>query len=109
MTDLDSKLEQARERAVGYGNKRGLKDTADDMLKGVYATLYPQAPTECATVPAIDAWVRRQPKYLEAVEEKKNRYADWTTAELYMKILFSQLDKYRTDEVSNRTMDKHHR
>jgi hypothetical protein len=108
MTDLDRTLEQARANAVGYGNKRGLKDTADDYLKGVYAMLYPDAPSDLKTVPERDAWVRRQKEYLAAIDEKKKRYAEWTAAELYMKILFAELDKYRTDQSSARLMDKHH-
>ena len=108
MTDLDKKLEQARENAVGYGNKRGLKDTADDYLKGVYAQLYPDCPDKYKTVPERDAWVRRQPEYLEAIEEKKDRYAGWTAAELYMKILFSQIAKYQTDKATDRTMVSKH-
>ena len=108
MIDLDTKLEQARERAVGYGNKRGLKDTADDFLKGVYAQLYPDAPDHLKTVPERDAWVRRQTRYLEAVKEKANRYADWTAAELYIKILMAEVDKYRTDKATDRTMVSKH-
>ena len=108
MNDLDKKLEEARAAAVGYGDKRGLKDTADDMLKGVYAMLYPDAPPELKTVPERDAWVRRQSEYREAIEQKKNRYAGWTAAELYMKILFAQLDKYRSDKAMDRDMMKKH-
>ena len=40
MTTIDEKLEEARGRAENYGNLRGLKDTADDYLKGVYAQQY---------------------------------------------------------------------
>jgi len=108
MTDLDKKLEQARNNAVGYGNKRGLKDTADDYLKAVYAQLYLDAPSELKTVPERDAWCRRQPEHLEAIDEKKKRYSEWTASELYMKILFAEVDKYRTDASSARLMDKHH-
>ena len=108
MIDLDEKLEQARENAVGYGNKRGLKDTADDYLKGVYAKLYQDLPSHLTSVAQCDAWIKIQPEYLEAIEEKKNRYAGWTAAELYMKILFAQLDKYRTDASTDRAMVSKH-
>jgi len=108
MSTLDEKLELARENAVGYGNKRGLKDTADDYLKGVYASLYSYCPKTLKTVPEKDAWVRRQPQYLEAVDEKANRYAGWAAAELYMKILFAEVDKYRTDKATDRSMVSKH-
>lgn len=105
---LDEKLEQARLHAEGYGDKRGLKETADDYLKGVYAQLYGEIPIPDATVAEKDAWVRRQPEYKEAIVEKQNRYADWTAAELYVKILFAEVEKYRTDEATNRAMDRMH-
>ena len=59
MTDwLDDKLAEARAKAVNYGNKRGLKDTADDYLKTVYAQLYDDVPEDYKTNPERDAWVR---------------------------------------------------
>ncbi len=106
MDELDAKLEKARAGAKNYGNLRGLKDTADDYLKGVYAGLYHLAPD--GTVPDKEAWVRRQPSYTHAVKEKSNRYADWCAAEIYMKILFAEVDKYRTDQATNRNIDKVH-
>lgn len=106
MDDLDRKLEAARERAEEYGNLRGLKETAEDYVKGVYAMLYEDA--EGKHAPQRDAWVRRQPDYLRAVEEKANRYAQWTAAEIYMKLLFAQIDKYRTDSATNRQLDTRH-
>ena len=109
MTDLDRTLEQARNNAVGYGNKRGLKDTAEDYLKGVYAMLYPDAPSDLKTVPERDAWVRRQKDYTEAIDEKKKRYAEWTAAELYMKILFTEAEVWRTRCANDRLMDKAHK
>ena len=109
MIDIDKKLEQARDSRDNYGNKRGLKDTADDYLKGEYALLYQSIPEDCKTVPERDAWVRRHPDYKAAIEEKKNRYASWTAAELYMKILFAEVEKYRTDAATDRTMDRAHR
>jgi len=108
MTDLDKKLEQARENAVGYGEKRGLKDTADDYLKGIYAMLYQDLPSHLSSVAERDSWIRIQPEYIDAVEEKKNRYAGWTASEIYMRILFAEIDKYRTDKASDRTMVSKH-
>ena len=106
---LDEKLEQARKGAERYGQKRGLKDTADDYLKIVHAQLYEDVPSCLKTNPEKDAWVKRQPEYLEAVEEKKNRYAGWTAAEVYVKLLFAEADKYRSDKAMDRDMMKQHR
>ena len=106
MTDIDAMLEQARGNAVGYGNKRGLKETADDYLKGVYAMLYEDA--EGATVGDRDAWVKRQDDYKAAIDVKAERYGGWEAAQLHMKIVFAQLDKYRTDQSTARYMDKAH-
>ena len=105
MTDLDTKLEQARANAKNYGNLRGLKETADDYVKGVYASLYPKID---GSVAERDSWVKRQPEYLQAVDEKAKRYAEWTAAELYMKILFAEVEKYRTDRATERHMDRAH-
>ncbi|KKL95655.1 hypothetical protein LCGC14_1852480, partial [marine sediment metagenome] len=60
MTDIDEKLEEARGRAENYGNLRGLKDTADDYLKGVYAQQYQDLSDLMpgATVAAMDAAIR---------------------------------------------------
>lgn len=107
MTDLDAKLEQARERANGYGNLRGLKETADDYLKGIYAQVYEDAPD--GTVAEKDAWVRRQERYRLAVEEKGKRYAEWTAAEIFMKILFAEVEKYRSDLSYQKHIDEAHR
>ena len=104
--NLDEKLEQARSRAEHYGQLRGRKETADDYVKLVYAQLYDNSPE--GPVAERDAWVKRQNEYRLAIEEKANRYAEWTAAETYMKILFAELDKYRTDRATERTMDKHH-
>ena len=104
---LDEKLEQARSRAEHYGTLRGRKETADDHVKLVYAQLYDGAPE--GTVSDKDAWVKRQNEYRLAIEEKANRYAEWTAAEAYMKILFAEVDKYRTDKATARHMDEAHR
>jgi len=104
--DLDKKLEDARKRSVNYGRLRGLKDTADDYLKGVYALLYDDAPE--GTVAEKDAWIRRQPKYKDAIVDKQNRYAEWTAAEIHMKILFAELDLYRSNLAHGKDIDKAH-
>lgn len=104
---LDRKLEQARKAAEGYGQKRGLAAVADDYLKGKYAEILELAPE--GTVAERDAWVRRHMDYKEAIAVKRDAYADWETARLYMQILFAEAEKYRTDEATNRAMDRAHR
>jgi len=42
--------------------------------------------------------------YKEAVEEKKKAYAEWEAAKIYMNILLAAIEKYRTDQASERTM-----
>ena len=103
---LNEKLEEARKRSQNYGRLRGAKETADDYLKGVYATLYENAPE--GSVAERDSWVKRQPDYKNAVIEKQNRYAEWTAAELHMKILFAEVEKYRTDAATARSIDRAH-
>ena len=105
--DIDSKLEAARNNAVGYGKKRGAKEIADDRLRGTYAMIFEGAPK--GTVAEMDAWVRRQEEYKEAIEDKSNSYAEWEAAQLYVKILFCEVDKYRTDAASDRAIDRMHR
>ena len=111
MTDIDAKLEEARGRAENYGNLRGLKDTADDYLKGVYAQQYQDISDLMpgATVAAMDAAIRNTEAYHDAIDQKKKRYALWTTAEIYMKILFAEVEKYRTDKATDRTMIAQHK
>ena len=107
MTDIDSLLAQARKKSKGYGEKYGRKETADDKLKTTYATLYPGAKGE--TVGERDAWVKRQQQYIEAVTDKENAYADWKTAETYMKLLFAEAEVWRSVQANNRYMDQAHR
>jgi len=102
--DLDKQLEDALNRRADYGNLRGKQATADDYLKGVYALLYPDAPEDLKTVPERDAWIRRQTRYKDAVLEKENRYGDWEAGKLKMQIIFAAVEKYRTDEVTERNM-----
>ena len=106
MNDIDSKLEAARNNAVGYGKKRGAKEVADDHLKGVYAMVFEGAPD--GTVAERDSWVKRQKEYKEAVEEKSNAYAEWVAAEIYMKVLFAQVEVWRSEQATNRAMDRGH-
>jgi len=104
---IDKKLEAARNRAASYGQLYGHKETADDFLKTTYAKLYDSAPA--GTVPERDAWIRRQEEYKDAIERKRDAYADWKTAETYMKILMVEAEVWRTEQANNRMMDNVHR
>ena len=106
MADVDKLLEKARENSKGYGELYGAKETADDFLKGTYAALYPSAKGE--TVGERDAWVRRQAEYKKAIERKRNAYADFKTAETYLKLLFAEVEVYRTKCANDRSMDRLH-
>lgn len=107
MADIDKLLEQARNKADGYGRLFGASETADEYLKSSYALLYDEA--EGKSIPDKDAWVRRHPDYLAAIERKKNAKADWRTAETYMKILFAEAEVWRTKQANNRLIDGAHR
>ncbi len=107
MTDIDSLLEQARKKSQDYGKLYGCKETADDYLKSTYASIYSSAIGE--TVGERDAWVRRQEEYRKAIERKQNAYADWKTAETYMRLLFAESEVWRTKQANNRYMDAAHR
>jgi len=109
MSDIADKLEHARSRAENYGKLYGAKETADDKLKGTYALLYPDYPDQIGTVAERDAWVKGQPEYIQAVKDKQNAYADWKTAETYMKILMVEAEVWRTEQANNRYMDEAHR
>ena len=87
-----------------FGKLYGLKETADEQLKIVYALVREDAPD--GTAADKDAWVRRQPKYREAVESKRDAYAAWKTAETYMKLSFVEFDVWRSEEVTNRGLDR---
>ena len=102
MIDIDTELEDALTNRFKYGNCKGLQATADDYLKGVYAMLYSDAPK--GTVSDKDAWVKDQPDYLEAVDQKAERYANWEAARLKMQIIFAAVEKYRTDKATERNM-----
>ena len=105
--NIEQKLEQARERAKGYGDLYGEKETADEHLKITYAILYEDAPK--GTAPERDAWVKRQPSYQADVERKKDAYAKWMTASTYMKLLMVEAEVWRTNQANNRYMDGAHR
>jgi len=105
--DIDELLEKARKNASGYGEKYGLKETADDYLKLTYAQLYERVPD--GSVADRDAWVKRQPEYRAAIERKRNAYADWKTAETFMKLLLAESEVWRTKQATDRMMDKGHR
>ena len=102
------RLEKARNRAGSYGRKFGKYQAADDVLKIVYAQLEDKVPDEKKTIPEKDAWIRRQSDYIEAVEEKTNVAADWKTAEIYMKLLLEEVGALRSQEATNRWIDKSH-
>lgn len=103
---IEELLEKARGRAENYGRLRGRKEVADDKLKGVMAQLREDAPD--GSVPDKEAWVRRQPDYQKAVEDKENAYAEWQTAEIYMKLLFAEVEVWRSKEATSRFLDKVH-
>jgi len=106
MQHINELLESARDRATNYGQMYGAKETADDYLKVTYALIREDAPG--GSVPDIDSWVKRQPEYMAAVEKKRDAYSKWKTAETYMKLLLAQVDVWRSEEATNRFMDKAH-
>ena len=101
MIDIDQELEDALTNRFKYGNCKGLQATADDYLKGVYAMLYDET---AGTNPERDSAVKAQQEYKDAVKEKAKRYSDWQAADLKMKILFACVEKYRTDQATERNM-----
>lgn len=105
-TEIDKKLEEARDRATNYGRLYGRFATADDRLKIVYATLMDEAPD--GTVDAKASWIRRHEEYIAGVREKENAHADWKAAEVYMKLLLAEVEVWRSNEASNRWVDRAH-
>lgn len=103
---LDNELWQAYANKERYGDLRGLQATADDALKTEDALIRADAPD--GSVAEVDAWVRQQPRHAKAVEEKKNKYADWTRAEMAVKLLYAMKDKYQTDCKLARDIDNAH-
>ena len=105
---IDELLREARKRAGTYGQLYGAQHTADDYLKTTYASLYEDVPEEFKTVPERDAWIRRQPAYRDAIERKRDAYANFKTAETYLKLLFAEVDVWRSNMATNRQLDKLH-
>ena len=105
MTIRDT-LDKIRERvdSGSYGACYGRKETADERLKIIYAQLRDQAPN--GSVADMDAWVKRREEYQDAVNEKANAYADWKTAETFMKLSFAEFDVWRSEEATNRGLDR---
>ena len=106
MTDIDELLEQARTKATSFGQIVGAKEVADDELKTTYALIREDAPQ--GSVADMDAWVKRQPEWKAAVEKKRDAYAKFHTANIYLKVLFAQVDVWRSKESTNRFLDKAH-
>ncbi len=107
MTDIREKLDILRDRVDQgkYGAIYGAKETADERLKIIYAQQRALAPKD-RSIPETDAWVRQRPEYKKAVEDKANAYADWKTAETYMKLSFIEFDVWRSEEATNRGLDR---
>lgn len=106
MKSIEELLEEARSKSTNYGRMYGAKETADDMLKTTYALIREDAPA--GSVADMDAWVRRSPEYQAAIEKKKDAYAKFKTAETYLKLLFAEVEVYRTQSANNRFLDKAH-
>jgi hypothetical protein len=87
-----------------YGAVYGAKETADERLKIIKAQQRVFAPK--GSVADIDAWVMRRPEVVQAIEDKCNAFADWKTAETYMKLSFIEFDIWRSTEATNRGLDK---
>ena len=109
VTDIEKKLEDVRNKSAGYAQMYGRKEVADDRLKLVYAQLYADVPDHMKTVPERDNWIKRQEKYIDAIDEKQNAYADFKRAETYLKLLFAEVEVWRSKESTNRNVDKAHR
>jgi len=101
-------LDKIRERVDSgtYGALYGAQQTADEYLKIKFAQIRDKAPSHLSTVPDKDSWVRRQPEWREAVERKENAFADWKTAETYVKLSFADFDVWRSEEATNRGIDR---
>ena len=106
MSDIHDKLNVIRDRVDkgDYGRMCGAKETADKRLEIAAAFIREGAPA--GSVAERDAWVKRQPGYSKAVDDKANSYADWKTAETYMKLSFAEFDVWRSEEATNRGLDR---
>ena len=105
MSDIRKTLDRIRERvdSGSYGRCYGRKETSDDRLKIIKAQMRDLAPK--GSVPDIDAWVMRREEVIEAIEDKCNAYADWKTAETFIKLSFAEFDVWRSEEATNRGLD----
>ena len=104
--DIEELLEEARQKSTQFGQLVGHKEVADDKLKTTYALIREDGPG--GSVADMDAWVRRQPEYQAAIEEKRDAYAKYHAANMYLKILFAQIEVWRSKEATNRFIDKVH-
>jgi hypothetical protein len=82
------------------------KETRDETLKIRFAQIREGAPEDLKTVADIDNWTRRQPEWAKAVEEKGNKYADFMVSEVYLKLTFAEFDIWRSEEATNRGLDR---
>jgi len=106
---VDELLAEVRNRAPNYGALYGRKETSDDYMKGTYAKLYFDVPDHLSTAPARDAWIRTQDEYRAAIERKCEAYAEWKTAETYIKLILTEAEVWRTKQATDRNLDKAHR
>ncbi len=99
-------LDRIRERvdSGSYGRCYGRKETSDDRLKIIKAQQRALAPK--GSVADMDAWVMRRDEVETAIEEKCNAYADWKTAETFVKLSFAEFDCWRSEEATNRGLDR---
>ncbi len=106
MRDIRETLNKIRERvdSGSYGACYGRKETSDDRLKIIKAQQRALAPK--GSVADMDAWVMRRPEVLEAIEDKCNAFADWKSAETFMKLSFAEFDVWRSEEATNRGLDR---
>jgi len=106
LSDIRKSLDRIRERVDNgsYGRMYGAKETSDDRLKIIKAQQRALAPK--GSVADMDAWVMCRPEVLQAIEHKCNAYADWKTAETFMKLSFAEFDCWRSEEATNRGLDK---
>lgn len=106
MTDIRQSLDKIRERvdSGSYGRMYGAKETSDDRLKIIKAQQRALAPK--GSVADMEAWVMCRPEVQQAVEDKHNAYADWKTAETFMKLSFAEFDVWRSEEATNRGLDR---
>lgn len=106
MKDIRETLNRIRERvdSGSYGRCYGRKETCDDRLKIIKAQMRDLAPK--GSVADMDAWVMRRPEVEQAIEDKCNAFADWKSAETFMKLSFAEFDVWRSEEATNRGLDR---